>query len=114
MFSDLQRAFSGVGQGNFDLVLVLSIALFALIALSLVFLMVREWVCWYLKIDERILLQNRTNELLETIVSEIDGTTFSGNTGKKSGPKGSAQKDSPAELVVPNPEKGNKVITINL
>lgn len=49
------------------LLIVLAIAV-------IVFLVIREIVCWYSKINERIELQQKTNILLENIFKQLGGT----------------------------------------
>lgn len=49
------------------LLIVLAIAV-------IVFLVIREIVCWYSKINERIELQKKTNMLLENIFKQLGGT----------------------------------------
>ena len=41
--------------------------------LILVFLITRELICWYSKINERIILQKRTNHLLELVIKQLGG-----------------------------------------
>ena len=54
-----------------------------IIVLITLFLIGREIFCWYLKINERITLQIRTNELLEKLVnrsnSSFDNISSSNN-----------------------------------
>jgi hypothetical protein len=41
------------------------------------FLLLREVICWYYKINERISLQIKTNELLETLIKSSSSSTSS-------------------------------------
>lgn len=47
------------------------VILFSFIALIGVFLLVRELVMWYYKINERIELQKKSNKLLEELIQLI-------------------------------------------
>jgi hypothetical protein len=44
--------------------------IFFLFVLVIIWLIIRELVCWYYKINERITLQKRTNELLEQLLNK--------------------------------------------
>jgi hypothetical protein len=48
------------------------IILYLVILIGL-WLLLRELVCWYYKINETISLQKKTNELLEILINKIDG-----------------------------------------
>jgi hypothetical protein len=96
---------------------VISISLFALIVIGLVFLVLREWICWYAKINERILLQERTNELLEAILEGMgeENAPREEIVAKRSNAKISVKKESGEEMPETAVlERGNKIITINL
>ncbi len=51
------------------------IILLILIGSTIVFLVIREIVCWYSKINERIELQKQTNRMLENIFKQLGGDT---------------------------------------
>ncbi len=96
---------------------MISISLFALIVIGLVFLVLREWICWYAKINERILLQERTNELLEAILEGMgeENAPREEIVAKRSNAKISVKKESGEEMPETAVlERGNKIITINL
>jgi hypothetical protein len=44
-----------------------------LIILCIIFILIRELVCWYNKVNERIKLQERTNYLLERVYEQLGG-----------------------------------------
>lgn len=48
----------------------ISFLLMGLLIFILFFLVIREIVCWYYKINHRITLQENTNKLLEELISE--------------------------------------------
>jgi predicted PurR-regulated permease PerM len=50
----------------------------------IVFLVIREIVCWYSKINERVELQKRTNMLLENILKQLGGTAIDSDDPLKS------------------------------
>ena len=57
-----------------------------LIILIVLFLVLREVACWYWKINERIALQNDTNNLLKKILNQQNITTSQlelSNSGNK-------------------------------
>ncbi len=117
MFQSISKIFVDVGKGNFDFPAIISLSLFVLIVFGLIFLIIREWVCWYTKINERILLQERTNELLEAVLDKMNGKNIPREEVaiQRSNGKNSIKKESDAEI----PEtvvmdRGNKIITINL
>jgi hypothetical protein len=57
-----------MGTGNpLGIFLILLIFLFVIIGLWFI---LREFICWYYKINERISLQKRTNELLEQLINK--------------------------------------------
>ena len=61
-----------------DIVKILIIILFVMIIL---FLLAREWVCWYWKINARLAEQKKTNELLQNIFDAlIQGNTVNALT----------------------------------
>jgi hypothetical protein len=49
---------------------ILGLILFILILFA-IWLIIRELVCWYYKINERIVLQKRTNDLLEQLLDKL-------------------------------------------
>lgn len=51
------------------------IILLILIGSVIGFLVIREIVCWYSKINERIELQKQTNQMLENIFKQLGGST---------------------------------------
>lgn len=51
---------------------VLTIAIFVTIFIIAITFIIREIVCWYSKINERIELQKKTNDLLEKILVKLD------------------------------------------
>jgi hypothetical protein len=57
-------------MGNMSVVAILIITLIVFIV---VFLLARELFCWYSKINERIILQQRTNLLLEQVIKQLGG-----------------------------------------
>lgn len=58
------------------------------LAVGLVFfLVIRELVCWYSKINERISLQKRTNYLLELIFEQLGGKFETENKDENSNEK---------------------------
>jgi len=50
----------------------LAFALMLLCGIFLLWLLIREINCWYFKINERVRLQRRTNELLEKVIETLD------------------------------------------
>jgi len=56
------------------------IGLFSILFIMLVFLIFRELVCWYWKINERVNLQKRTNLILRKILEELHTTNLSNQT----------------------------------
>lgn len=58
------------------------IAIVVLLVVILLFLISRELVCWYNKVNERIVLQERTNYLLEHIFEQLGGEIEEDSTGK--------------------------------
>ena len=62
--------------------------LIAIVIGIIIFLVLREVMLWYYKINERIKLQTRTNELLELIYIQLGGTIM--------------HKDESKELVLPD------------
>lgn len=73
-------------------------------------------MCWYAKINERIALQTRTNELLEALLKSQQEEVPSGVTINKGNSKGMAKKEPGAEIIesVNSERRGGNVITINL
>ena len=47
--------------------------LFIIALLIVVWILLRELICWYYKINESISHQKKTNELLEILINKIDG-----------------------------------------
>lgn len=48
------------------------VVIMVIVLLIAVFILLRELNCWYWKINERIELQKRTNDLLEKIISKSE------------------------------------------
>jgi hypothetical protein len=68
--------------GNFLPFLIVAVICF------LVFVALREFTCWYLKINERIELQKKTIALLEKIVSNLEtGIKKSGSDTEQARPQ---------------------------
>ncbi len=59
----LQASPQSVGSWN-NLIILVAIVVFWLVC--------RELVCWYYKINEKIKLQKKTNELLEQILNKLE------------------------------------------
>lgn len=112
MYPTIEKTVNTVSSGNIDYVTVISFTLFGLIIIGLGFLVIREWVCWYAKINERIILQHRTNELLEAVLENMS----EGNMGQVTINRANAKMTSKKEIVssLSSDQGGNKTITINL
>lgn len=116
MYPVIEKTVNTVSSGNIDYVAIISLTLFGLIIIGLGFLVIREWVCWYAKINERIALQHRTNGLLEAILENMS----EGNTGQVTVKRANAKMTSKKEIEQEMGESlssdrgGNKTITINL
>jgi hypothetical protein len=64
---DLEQIFEQYMSMNFVEQLIIFFT-----AIILIFLLLREVVCWYYKINKRVSLQKRQIELLELIAKKID------------------------------------------
>ena len=64
-------------ENNSVIIIIIIIIGFCL----LLFLILRELACWYLKINERIELQKETNSLLKGMLRELKGSV-PGNVDK--------------------------------
>jgi hypothetical protein len=57
------------------------------------FFILRELMCWYWKVNERIELQKKTNEILGKILLELIGNSLD-STEKNSTPNTDSEKES--------------------
>ena len=64
---DLEQIFEQYMSMNFEEKLIIFFT-----ANILIFLLIREVICWYYKINKRVSLQKRQIELLELIAKKID------------------------------------------
>ena len=54
-----------------------SSTLIIIIVIISIWFLIRELICWYYKINERVKLQKETNELLEKLLSKIENKNIS-------------------------------------
>ncbi|MDD2744982.1 MAG: hypothetical protein PHU93_00420 [Candidatus Gracilibacteria bacterium] len=116
MYPVIEKTVNTVSSGNLNYITVISLTLFGLIIIGLGFLVIREWVCWYTKTNERITLQERTNTLLEAILENMSDGNIGQMTVKRANTKITPKKEMEHEIVesLSSDRGGNKTITINL
>jgi uncharacterized membrane protein YcjF (UPF0283 family) len=72
----------------------MSIVVFTLIVIAVIFFLMREVNCWYWKINERLEEQKKTNELLTKIAVKMGIEDINENSAKQSDSESKISHDS--------------------